>query len=120
MVRFSAALLLGRLLPRWWRDRVFEASYHELLADYLAAGARHAGPGHLWRRTSCELRAVVMALECWRLLLAGRFGRDQLPAGRDQLPAGNAPPPNRPPRRSAWSIADTCPRATPYARRTMR
>ena len=98
MVRFAAALLLGRMLPRWSRDRVFEAAYQELLADYFAAGDAAGGPGpppsspgHLWRRTRFELRAVVMALECWRLLLVGRFGRDQ-------LPAGNAPLPNRPAR----------------------
>ena len=101
MVRFGAALFLGRMLPRWSRDRVFEAAYHELLVDYLDTGHSAGGPqppppsstpGRLWRRTRFELRAVVMALECWRLLLAGRFGRDQ-------LRAGTAPPPNRPNRR---------------------
>ncbi len=60
MVRFGAALFLGRMLPRWSRDRVFEAAYHELLADYLEPSDGAGGPqppppssslGRLWRRT---------------------------------------------------------------------
>ena len=117
MVRFDIALLLGRLLPTWSRDRVFESAYHELLAEYLAEGDVAARPARLWRRGRFELRAVGMALECWRLLLIGRFGRDEMPAGNARLPAGNAAPPNRPHRRGA--LMESFARDLKYASRQL-
>ncbi|HEX9700268.1 MAG TPA: ABC transporter permease [Acidobacteriota bacterium] len=85
MLRPPVALLLARLLPTEIRTRVFAAAYEELLADFLAArqatqGAareREERPAERLRpRIAFEIRALLTALECWRLVVADRFSHD--------------------------------------------
>lgn len=92
MVRSLMAHFLARTLPGWWSERVFDAAYNDLLSDYLTerAGAGAAARG--WLRIAFEARALLLALECWRLLLVDRLSRDPLPPGA-------APPPSRHPRK---------------------
>ncbi len=92
MVRLRAATLLGRPLPAWSRHRVFEAAYHELLGDYVTARVGATSTDRWLLRARFEVRALLMGLECWRLLLVDAFSRDPLPTGA-------APPPNPSPRR---------------------
>lgn len=91
MARLYAATWLARLLPAWSRKRVFAAAYNDLLGDYLTARVGAGAATRFRLRVVFEVRALLMAFECWRLLLIDRFSRDPLPAGA-------APPPNRAPR----------------------
>ena len=63
MVHFRAAHLLGRPLPAWSRERVFEAAYNELLGDYLTAQAfGHTGytGTSIWMDPELDLWVVLL------------------------------------------------------------
>lgn len=62
MVRFRTAILLGRPLPAWWRERVFEAAYNELLGDYLTARVGVTPPIRWRLRARFEARALKYAI----------------------------------------------------------
>ncbi len=89
MARLRAALLFGRTLPAWSRERVFEFAYQDLLGDYLSRRAPARSPRRLWLRAVFEARALIMALECWRVLLVDRLLEKR-------SPTGSAPPPPQP------------------------
>ncbi len=77
MVRFRPALIMGRLMPSRLRERLFEASYQELLADYLRGRSQRHALARLARRLVFEARALAMALDCWRLHIVERLFKQE-------------------------------------------
>lgn len=84
-MRLSLAEKIGHaLLPPTTTDRIFEPAYQEILAEYCSA-RRDAPPlARFVLRAVYELRALLLTLECWRLLL-----RDHVRGGGAEPAPGN-------------------------------
>ena len=112
MVRFRPALIMGRLMPSRLRERLFEASYQELLADYLRGRSQRNAFGRSIRRLVFEGRALAMALDCWRLHIAERLFKQKTQL---RVPGGIPPRDHRP----GGSLMDSFARDVKYAVRQL-
>ena len=64
--------LLGFMLPKKIREKVYEPGQNELLADFLRARAYRTKWARRWLCVCFTFRTVLLVADCWRAMLADK------------------------------------------------